>query len=90
MVPLTLTDGVATLMQGRETWKVTASELLDHLRELPEESMPDELPVDATRLAKTLGEIEVTLIEEKGIWCERKRLTKGRYLIFHRPISQGD
>ena len=90
VVPVTLADGVDTLMQGRETWKVTATELLDHLRELPEETIPDELPVDATRLAKTLDEIEEPLIEEKGIWCQRKRLTKGRYLIFHRSVSQGN
>ena len=83
-------DGVDTLMQGRETWKVTATELLDHLRELSEETIPDELPVDATRLAKTLDEIEEPLTEEKGIWCQRKRLSKGRYLIFHRSVSQGN
>ena len=66
----TLLDAVTTLMQDRDTWEGTATDLLTTL-----DGKCDEVPVDATRLSKTLSKL-VSQLEGAGIRLER--LTRGR------------
>ena len=66
----TLVDAVTTLMQDRDTWEGTTSELLTTL-----DGKCDEVPVDATRLSKALSKL-VSQLEGAGITLEH--LTRGR------------
>ena len=66
----TLLDAVTTMMQDRDTWEGTATDLLTTL-----DGKCDEVPVDATRLSKTLSKL-VSQLEGAGIRLER--LTRGR------------
>ena len=69
--PLTLVDAVAGLMQGRDTWAGTASELLVMLDGAPE------LPVDATRLSKALNKL-ASQLAVRGVMAEHVKTAKRR------------
>ena len=71
--PLTLVDAVAGLMQGRDSWEGTASELLVMLDGAPE------LPVDATRLSKALNKL-ASQLAVRGVTIERTRTRNMRGL----------
>ena len=66
----TLLDAVTAMMQDRDTWEGTATDLLTTL-----DGKCDEVPVDATRLSKALSKL-VSQLEGAGIRLER--LTRGR------------
>ena len=69
--PLTLVDAVAGLMQGRDSWEGTASELLVMLDGAPE------LPVDARRLSKALNKLASQLFV-RGVAVEHVKTAKRR------------
>ena len=66
----TLLDAVTTMMQDRDTWEGTATDLLTTL-----DGKCDEVPVDATRLSKALSKL-ASQLEGAGITLER--LTRGK------------
>ena len=68
---MTLVDAVAGLMQGRDTWEGTASELLVMLDGAPE------LPVDATRLSKALNKL-ASQLAVRGVSVEHVKTAKRR------------
>ena len=70
--PMTLVDAVAGLMQGRDTWAGTASELLVML-----DGATPELPVDATRLSKALNKLASQLVV-RGVAVEHVKTAKRR------------
>jgi hypothetical protein len=70
--PMTLVDAVAGLMQGRDSWEGTASELLVML-----DGATPELPVDATRLSKALNKLASQLVV-RGVAVEHVKTAKRR------------
>ena len=70
--PMTLVDAVAGLMQGRDSWEGTASELLVML-----DGATPELPVDATRLSKALNKLASQLVV-RGVVVEHVKTAKRR------------
>ena len=78
----TLLDAVITLMQDRDTWEGTATDLLTTL-----DGKCDEVLVDATRLSKALSKL-VSQLEGAGIRLER--LTRGRQRTLRPCVSSED
>ena len=70
--PVTLVDAVVGLMQGRDTWEGTASELLVIL-----DGTTYELPVDATRLSKALNRL-ASQLAVRGVAVEHVKTAKRR------------
>ena len=71
----TLVDALIAMMQDRETWEGTASELLSTLK--TRTGTAESLPVDATRMSKALTKLASTLATN-GINVEAKRRGKNR------------
>ena len=69
---MTLVDAVVGLMQGRDTWDGTASELLVML-----DGAAGELPVNATRLSKALNKL-ASQLAVRGVLVEHVKTAKRR------------
>ena len=70
--PVTLVDALTRMMQGRDVWEGTASELLVML-----DGTTPELPVDATRLSKALNKL-ASQLAVRGMVVEHVKTAKRR------------